>query len=244
MKYAEKQIVRPSQEGGCDYGHGKRRVLFRRGKKDILKVDGAKHWGGVGSDRQYSAMEIAAFPVEDQTCRQKTLAEGRMTNARWAEIAEAIFAHLGMRFDVVKLVSIEHTLLLDEPGEVDGPPARDPAPKKVHPRIESDRLWRVYQDDDGTLKPIGCVILKQGGGKITYQMPNGRENEKRTKDLIEDGAAGTLEGAAAAYLRSYEERVAEAVLRLTRAADNYSDANDTLREQQHKIEAMFKELPR
>jgi hypothetical protein len=242
MRYAEKQIVRPQSEDGCDYGHGRRSVLVRNGKKEILHISGQKHWGGVGAERYYSASEIVAYPSDKETCKQKTLAEGRMTRARWAEIAEAMFAHLGTRFPI-ELIALKHTLLLDEPGELGGPPPRDPdAPKKPPPpRIDSDKIYRVFVNEGGRCQLAECRIIRQSAGKILYTLGGGGERERRTRDIIADGGAGTVEDAVAAYLETYEEQVAEATARLQRAASNYDHANDMLIEARHRVEAMLEE---
>jgi hypothetical protein len=240
MKYATKQLVRPQHEHGCDYGHGRRSVLIQNGKKQILHIASAKHWGGIGAGRYSSKSEIAAYPVENGVCKQQTLAEGRMNKKRWQEIAVKIYEHLGMGFDL-NLISLQHTLLLDQEGEVESPPELPTKPKKVHPRIESDRFFRVFMDEDGKTKLVEFPIVKQGGGKIAYRLPNGREVDKSTKQLIEDGAGSTADEAVAVYLRDFEGRVTNAMERLCRAADSYSYHNDSLTEAKNRIEAMLKE---
>jgi hypothetical protein len=242
MRYADIQIVRPSHEGGCDYGHGRRSVLARNGTQFLLHIAGAKHWGGIGADRYYSPAEIAIYPAGQGACKQLTLAEGRMTGARWAEIAEAIYAHLRTRFPI-ELISLPHTLLLDEPGDVAEPPPRDPAPKKVHPRIESDRLYRVWVDDDGRSRLLESASVKQGGGKITYRLANGLERDRPIKEVIAEGWAGTPEEAVAAFLRPYEEEVAAADERLRRAASHFAYTDERLDEARNRIKAMREERP-
>jgi hypothetical protein len=241
MKYADEQLVRPQHENGCDYGHGRRSVLVRNGKKQLLHIAGSKHWGGIGAERCYSQSEIVLYPVEKEIGKQKTLTEGRMTPQKWAESAEAIFAHLGARFPI-ELIDLKHTLLLDEPGDVDGPPPRVPGSKRVHPRIESAHIVRIFIDDDLTYRFAEHPILKQGGGKITYQTPAGHERERRTKDLILDGYAGDRDGAVAAFLQIYEEQVAEARGRLERAAHHFVYTDDRLAEAKQKIEILLREL--
>lgn len=241
MKYADKQLVRPQHEGGCDYGHGRRSVLVQNGKKQLLHIAGSKHWGGVGSQREYSQSEIVIYPDEKGVCKQKTLAEGRMTTKRWEEIATKVYEHLGMGFDL-KLISLKHTLLLDAEGEVDKPPEVPSTTKKVHPRIESDTIYRVLLDDDGKCKMLAFPIVKQGGGSIIYRLTNGREVDRRTKQLIEDGVGGTVEEAVAGYLKSYEGLVAEANERLRCAAHHFTYADDNLVEARQRIEVMLKEL--
>jgi hypothetical protein len=238
MKYADEQIVRPQHENGCDYGHGRRAVIVRNGKQQLLHVGGQKHWGGIGAGRYYGAAEIVIYPTEQGTCKQKSLAEGRMNRQRWEEIAEPIYAHLKMQFPL-ELISLKHTLLLDVEGEVDGPPPPDPSkPKKVHPRIESDKLYRIFQEEGGC-KLAEATIIKQGGGKLTYRLPNGREIEKRTKDILEEGGGGTVDEAVAGYLRHYEEQLAAGAERLHRAAESYAYYSENLTEAKHKIEAML-----
>ena len=139
------------------------------------------------------------------------------------------------------LLSWRHTLLLDEPGEVTEPPPREPGPKKVHPRIESDKIFRIFLDDDGKCRLVESVIVKQGGGKITYRLGSGREIEKRTKDALDDGCGGTVEEAIEGYLRQYKEQVAEATTRLQRAAQHFAYTEDNLMDAKHRIEAMRKE---
>jgi hypothetical protein len=240
MKYADKQLVRPQSEHGCDFGHGRRSVLVRNGKKELLHVAGAKHWGGVGADRQYSQSEIVLYPDDRGVCKQHTIATGRVGKQDWANIAEEIYKHLVARFPI-ELISLKHTLLLDEPGEVEGPPTREPAPKKVHPRIESDKIYRIFLEDDGKCRLVEFPVIKQSGGMITYLLPNGRESEKKTKQLIEEGAGGTVEEAITGYLCHYKEQVAEATERLRRAAHHFVYCDDNLTDAKHKIEAMLKE---
>lgn len=237
MKYADKQLTRPQHENGCDYGHGRRSVLVQNGKKQLLHIAGAKHWGGVGGGRSYSESEIVIYPSERGVCKQQALEKGRMTKEKWEAIAPAIYAHLGMNFQL-DLISLKHTLLLDVPGEVSGPPPREPNQKKIHPRIESDKLYRVFQED-GKCKLAEADIIKQGGGKITYRLPNKREIEKRTKDLIDEGCGGTVDEAVAGYLRDYEAQLANGAERLHRAAESYAYYTDNLTEAKHRIEAML-----
>ena len=45
MKYADEQIVRPQHENGCDYGHGRRSVLARNGKQELLHIAGPEALG-------------------------------------------------------------------------------------------------------------------------------------------------------------------------------------------------------
>jgi hypothetical protein len=241
VKYAEKQLVRPQHENGCDYGHGRRSVLVQNGKQQILHVAGSKHWGGIGAGRHYSPSHIAAYPDERGTCKQRTLAEGRMTMQKWAEIADAIRAHLGVEFSL-ELISLTHTLLLDEPGEVAGPPpATQVHKKKVHPRIESDTLYRYTFRDNSKFELLKFPITKQVNGVTVYKLENGREVDRRTKHLIDEGCAGTVEGAKEAYLKYYKEQREEALERLKRAADHYAYANDNLTEAKQRIEALDKE---
>jgi hypothetical protein len=261
MKYADEQITRPQHENGCDYGHGRRSVLVQNGKQQILHIGNAKHWGGIGAGRYGSSVEIVAYPVKDATCRQKTLyptdedkkalevqakavgKEVRVTIGmkQWEQIATRMFEHLGMGFDL-KLISLKHTLLLDVEGEIDGPPPPDASkPKKVHPRIESDKLYRIFQEE-GKCKLAEANIIKQGGGKITYKLPTGREIEKRTKDILEEGGGGTVDEAVAGYLRHYQEQLAAGADRLHRAAESYAYYKDNLSDAEHKIEDMLKEL--
>jgi hypothetical protein len=250
MRYADEQIVRPQHENGCDYGCGRRSVLVQntithpkkgRIKVQLIHVGGSKHWGGIGAGRYYGATEIAIYPTDDGSgCRQKALAEGRMTRAKWEEIALEIYSHLQTEFPL-ELVSLKHTLLLDEPGEVDGPPPRDPAKKVMHPRIESDCVYRVFRDEDGKYKFAEGKIVKQGGGKITYKLGSGREIEKRTRTFIEEGGAGSREEAAAAYLREFEERRNSATERLQRAAQSFAYADDQFTEAKNHIEEMLSE---
>jgi len=255
MKYADQQIVRPQHEGGCDYGHGRRSVLVQNGKKQILHIGNAKHWGGIGAQRYGSNVEIVAYPSKDDTCRQKTLyptdAELKVIQAagkkviigrkQFEQIATQMFEHLGIGFDL-KLISLKHTLLLDVEGEVDGPPPRDPTVKKIHPRIESDTIYRIFHEDN-VCKVVKCPIIKQGGGKITYRLKQGqgREVTRPTKQLLEEGCGGTLDEAVEGYLQEYKKSVVDATERLTRAADNYSYNSDRLIEAKHRIEEMLKE---
>ena len=262
MKYADEQIVRPQEENGCDYGSGRRSVLVRNGKKEILHCAGAKHWGGIGMERSYSNVEIVAYPVKGHggSCMQRTLyptdadlkalKEAGKTKVsigrkQWEQIALEMFTHLeyAAGFDI-GLISLKHTLLLDEPGEVDEPPPREPAPRVEHPRIESDTVCKVIHDEEDfkRLLLIEFPIVKQKGGKITYRLHNGHEIEKRTKDAIADGWGGNAEEAIAGYLRHYEEEVAEATGRLQRAASHYDYTNDNLIEAKNRIEVMRKEI--
>jgi hypothetical protein len=243
VKYADEQITRPQHENGCDYGYGRRSVLVRNGKKMLLHCAGSKHWAGVGAGRRYSPPEIVIYPDERGVCKQYTLAEGRMTKQSWEDIAQKIYEHLGASFPL-ELISLKHTLLLDEPGEVTEPPVSIPGPKKVHPRIESDKIFRIYQEDDGKCKLLEFPIIKQGGGKLTYSLPNGRIIERPTKQLIEEGVAGTVDAAVDGFLRHHHEQVAEATTRLQRAAQHFAYAEDNLTDAKHRIEAMRKEISR
>jgi hypothetical protein len=241
MKYAERQLV-SADDGSCDRGSARRSVLVRNGKKEIIHVAGAKHWGGVGAEREYTGAHIIAYPVAGELCQDKHLESGKMNGAKWAGIAEAMFAHLGTRFPI-ELISLKHTLLLDEPGELDGPPPPAPSvPTKKPPRIDSDKIYRIFHDDDGTCQLIEVRIIRQVGGKITYMLSGGGERERRTKDIIADGGAGTVEGAVAAYLATFEERAAEATTRLQRSAQNFAYADDMLSEARQRIEAMLGEM--
>jgi hypothetical protein len=239
MKYADNQLVRPQHENGCDYGHGRRSVLVQNGKKQLLHIASAKHWGGIGAGRYSSPSEIVVYPHEGGACKQWALANGRMDKKKWNDIAEHIYTHLGVKFPM-KLISLKHTLLLDEPGEVDGPPPPDESkPKKVHPRIESDKLYRIFQEE-GKCQLAEADIIKQGGGKITYRLSKGREIEKRTKDILEEGGGGTVDEAVAGYLRHYKEQLAAGAVRLQQAAESYAYYKDNLTEAEHRIEEMIK----
>jgi hypothetical protein len=252
MKYADEQIIRPQHEGGCDYGYGVRKVLVQntvthpkkgRIKVQLIHIGSAKHWGGIGAGRYYSSPELALYPSDKDTCKQNKIFEitkkTPLNKAKWEELAPQIFEFLGMGFDL-KLISLQHTLLLDEEGELDGPPPRDPKEKVIHPRIESDTVYRVFHEDNKCRVAKGAIV-KQGGGKITYRLGSGREIEKRTKQLLEEGGAGTPEEAAAAYLREYEKQRDEATERLQRAAESYSYRADQLAEAKARVEEMLKE---
>jgi hypothetical protein len=125
---------------------------------------------------------------------------------------------------------------------VDGPPKSEPGPKKVHPRIESDAIYRIWRGDDNKLKLDRAPIVRQGGGTITYKLPSGRTIEKRTKQLIEDGCGATIEEAVAGFMRYYEQQTAGATERLQRAAEHYSYCSDQLADAKHRIEEMLREV--
>jgi hypothetical protein len=220
MRYAATPLERPQCEGGVDYGHGRRTVLVRNGDRELLHVAGAKHWSGVGMDRSYSPAEIALWhgwtrEPGSVIGRQETLLEGgRFTPARLASVSEAIYEHLGIRFPL-DLIDLRQTLLLDEPGTIDRPPARrpraDPTPR---PRVRSAILYQVVEDPTPDAPPfsirvIALPVLAQKGGKVTVATRSG-ERRLAVDRLAESGIAETAAQAAELFIGRHYARAKEA----------------------------------
>lgn len=202
MKYADKQLFRPQCENGIDYGTGLRAVLARRGPRDVLHVAGFKSWGGVGCERDYQLTEIALwFPYARDGHRQEAIHQGRLGRDGFAPLAEKIIGHLGVDFDV-RLLSLRHTLLLDEPGEVEGPPKR--GPNRKHPRTTAERLYRVQRDPDDEPRMVEYVVDAQQVGKarLTRVGGRGRVEVVRIEHLAREGYAGNRIVAANLFLET------------------------------------------
>jgi hypothetical protein len=112
-------------------------------------------------------------------------------------------------------------------------------------RIESNTLYRVRTRSDdgrGTCEILIYPIVKQAGGKITYQITDGREFTEHTKDLLATGNRGSRAEAIEAYLTHYRKDVEEATANLHSAAQSYAYRAERLDDAEQRIVAMQREV--
>lgn len=249
MRYAEEQLTRPQVEYGSDFGYGRRSVLVRNGDKQLLHQAGHKYWSGQGQ-QGYAPARIVLHGPGIGYNRHKEIYQGRVSPEVWRELAPQIHAHLGMEFPL-DLINLKHTLLLDEPGEVVGPPPR--AEAREYPRVLSERLYRVVEnpEDRKNLKIREYRVEKQSRGVVTlgYEV---RRRDPETGDIRISrrevtskvellGGAGygeTVEAAKRLYLEACETTVESTQQALLEAAMYYARAKDDLAEARERLKAL------
>lgn len=244
MKYAEKQLVRPQREHGSDYGYGRRSVLARNGPRQILHVASQKSWGGTACERYTSPAEIATWDDKGGGyARQHTLKEGRMTRKDWAEIAPAIYDHLKKSFPI-ELIVLDRTLLLDEPGELAGPPPRPPRkPPTRRPALVGARYYSVDDAFSDTTTLRTYEVVAQERDRVTIRaLPHGRDNTIRLAELTARFQP-TPEAAGQAYLGVYEARVETTRVGLERAARMFTTAQEDHAEAVAEVKALLAATP-
>lgn len=239
MRYANTQLTRPQYELGGDWGHGRRSVLVRNGKRQLIHQRSYTGWSGIGMTATVNATWSLWDDAAPGTMGHKTdIHEGRMTPTRLAELAPRICEFLGVTFDV-GLIRLNRTLLLDEaPGDVPEAPAPTPRKKPTPaPRVDGDTLYRIVERDDRPALAVFAVD-EQRRGVVSYHLESvggvpadrSRGNERKVTSLAEHGLASTIEGAVDLYLADIRKRLADAQLAKARAIADIKAHDRTLRE--------------
>lgn len=251
MRYAEEQLTRPRMEHGSDFGYARRSVLVRNGEKQLLHQAGYKYRSGIGQ-QGYTSTEIALYGPKVSYNGRKVIHKGRVTPEVWQELAPQIYEHLGMEFPL-KLISLKHTLLLDESGEVTEPPTRPKSPACEYPRVASEDLYRVVEnpEDRKNLKIREYKVEKQSRDTVTFSYEvrirnprtgeiriSRREDSGKVERLAGAGYAETIEAAKQMYLKTYEDTVKSTQRDILAAAMYYARAKDDLAEARERLKAL------
>lgn len=238
MRYADEQLTRPRVEHGCDFG-SRRAILVRNGKDELIHQAGHKYWGGIGQ-QAYSPSQLCLYGPKFKAAYhyQKDIHKGRIKPEDWERLAPQIHAHLGAEFPI-ELISLKHTLLLDEPGEVSGPPAK--APPKKYPRVAGPCLYRVIEvddDDQSSLKVVEYPVVSQAKGRVTYKDRGGCDQALKVEQLADRGYSETRDGALDLYLDARGARIKEHANAVLHFARRYAASMEAYRRAREEIKAL------